>query len=425
MNKKIILADKDKSNRSFIKQIIDSYESFEVIEVDEARELLHVSVNMTPSLMIIDINISSQNYEKIIEIIRSSRPKEILPIVVISYAIDKEKIISLLKLGIEDFILKPFNQNTLLEKLKYLLEKLNGNISIVSQKAVETTVTNSDKEKYLLIDHDRNFRNQFIKLFGEKYEIIAADNGEEGFAFFEKYQPQYVFISEHLKVINERILIKKIRDIATPETKIYFLSTILKSSAMKSSLFNGVVEKSVSPTIFHKEFAKVVWGEETNLFQKTTKLIRNTILGYIGGMIKKSFNEMLKDEYTIYTPNESFKNPNEGFASVELIDDKKEMSVTLGLYGESKDILLIAERIIGEQVPFNAQAIEAIGGVISALGEQVKQFLSTNGIELELQNAKVTSKLENKLSFDWDLELFVKDSKNSHYVIGLYCSKYI
>jgi two-component system chemotaxis response regulator CheY len=424
MNKKIILADKDKSNRSYIKQIIDSYESFEVIEVDEARELLHVSVNATPSLMIIDINISSQNYEKIIEIIRSSRPKEVLPIVVISYAIDKEKIISLLRLGIEDFILKPFNQNILLEKLKYLLEKLNGSANLISQKAVEAA-DNSDKERYLLIDHDRNFRNQFIKLFGEKYEIISAENGEEGFAFFEKYHPQYVFIAEHLKVINERILIKKIRDIATPETKIYFLSTILKSSAMKSSLFNGVVEKSVSPAIFHKEFAKVVWGEETNLFQKATKLIRNTILGYLGGMIKKSFNEMLKDEYTIYTPNESFKNPNEGFASVELIDDKKEMSVTLGLYGESKDILFIAERIIGEQVPFNAKAIEAIGGVISALGEQVKQFLSTNGIELELQNAKVTSKLENKLSFDWDLEVFIKDSKNSHYVIGLYCSKYI
>ncbi|MGE5681924.1 MAG: response regulator [Bacillota bacterium] len=421
MTKRILIADKDKNNREFFKKLINSIQECEISEVDEARDFLNVALNKHPDLIIMDTNIHQQNYEKLIEIIRTSYTKEKLPIVTISYAIDREKVITLLKLGITDFILKPLNNESVAVKIKTILEKINGSsISSVTEKGDD-----SGKARFLLVDHDKPFRNQFIKLFNDKYEIYTADNGEEGLAFFEKYKPEFVFISEHLKLINERILVQKIRSISRDETKIYFLSTVLKSSAMKSSLYNGVIEKSISPSVFQKEFAKVVWGEEINLFQKVSKIVKGSLLGQMSNFVRLSLAPVFNDEINVFTPGENFKLLNEALASVELIDEKKELSVTVGIFGSSKDMLLIAEKVAKEPVSFNALAVEAIGGVVTSLAEQVNQFIGLNGVKLDVQQFKVNSRLENKLNYDWDIEAYIKDSKNSHYAVGVYCSKII
>lgn len=426
MSLKILTGDKDKTTRNVLKQIITSSYKCKITETEEVRDFITAAINQVYDLAILDLDIQPQNNEKIISVIRSVHSNEKLPIVIVTSSMDREKILALLKLGVADIILKPIYQNSASDKLKSLLKIISGN---KLDYGAEDTCESSDpsgREKFLLVEQDKTFRANFVRLFGEKYDITVAENGQDGYNLFEKLRPEYIFLSEHLKVINERALVQKIR--STPggtEAKIYFLSTVLKSTAMKSNLFNGVVEKTTAMDIFYKEFRKVVFGEETNLFQKAGKVLRTEVGHQLGGLASLEFKGLLNMEMTVISQSSEIKVANETLASVELIDEKKEISVTVGLFGASNNMLLIAEKVLGEPVPFNGKAIEAIGSVITAISGRVNHLLGQSEITLAAQPAKVSSRLENKLNFDWDIEAAVKGPSNELYKVGVYCSRYV
>lgn len=430
MSLRILIGDRDKDTRSIIKQIINSSFKCKFTEIEEVREFITAAINQDFDLAILDLDIQPQNNEKIISVIRSVHSNDKLPIVILASALDKERIIGLLRLGIADIILKPIYQNSASDKIKSLLRviaerKVNLGEEDLAGEAEGDSDT-SGKVKFLLVDQDKGFRAQFMHLFGDKYNVIAADNGQEGLQLFEKLRPEYVFVGEHLKLINERAMVQKIRSISGgSEVKVYFFSTVLKSTAMKSNLFNGVVEKTAAINTFHKEFRKVVFGEETSLFQRAGKVLRTELPPKLGAIAAGDFLRSTGMEAGIIPQSSNVKIANEVLAYVELIDQKQEVSVTIGLFGSSNDMLLIAEKITGAPLPFNSQAIEAIGGLIASISQKVNHILSQSGIVLIPQAYKVNNRLENKLSYDWDVEVGIKGSSNELYKVGAYCSKFV
>ncbi|HEX2866511.1 MAG TPA: response regulator [Ignavibacteriales bacterium] len=430
MSLRILIGDRDKDTRSIIKQIINSSLKCKFTEKEEVREFITAAINQDFDLAILDLDIQPQNNEKIISVIRSVHSNDKLPIVILASALDKEKIIGLLRLGIADIILKPIYQNSASDKLKNLLRtisarKTDSGLEDPVEEADEGSDT-SGKGKFLLVDHDKGFRAQFMHLFGDKYEVISADNGQEGLQLFEKLRPEYVFVGEHLKLINERAMVQKIRSMpGGSEVKVYFFSTVLKSTAMKSNLFNGVVEKTAAIDTFHKEFRKVVFGEETSLFQKAGKVLRTELAPHLGSIAQAEFLHLVGMESGIIPQTSNVKIANEILAYIELIDQKQEVSVTIGLFGSSNDMLLIAEKITGAPTPFNSKAIEAIGSLIESVGQKVNYILSKSGITFNPQAYKVNNRLENKLNYDWDIEAVLKGPSNEFYKVGAYCSKFV
>jgi DNA-binding response OmpR family regulator len=427
---RILIGDRDKDTRNIIKQIIDDSFKCKFTEVEEVREFITAAINQEFDLAILDLDIQPQNYEKIVSVVRSVHSNDKLPLVILASVLDKEKIIGLLKLGISDIILKPIYPNSASDKIKSLLKEISARKTAGREGAEpeedDTTQDSSGKGKFLLVDHDRTFRTQFTRLFGENYEITIAENGQDGLKLFEQLQPEYVFVGEQIKVINERALVQKIRSVpGGTQAKIYFLSTVLKSTAMKSNLFNGVVEKSPSVETFNKEFRKVVFGEEMNLFQKAGKVLRAELGPQLGKLAAGEFKQAIGMEAELIPQNSTVKIANETLATVELLDEKKEVSVTVGLFGSANDMLLIAEKVTGEPVPFNSAAIEAIGGVVASISERVNNVLGASGLKLLPQPFKVTSRLENKLNYDWDVEVGVKGPSNELYKVAAYCSKYV
>lgn len=430
MSIRILIGDRDKDTRDIIKRILSSSCKCKITEIEEVRDFITAAINQSFDMAILDLDIQPQNTDKIISVIRSVHSNDKLPLVVLASALDKEKIISLLKLGIADIILKPIYQNSASDKLKSLLKvisdkKPDSQMEEFSDEAEESQDA-SGKTKFLLVEHDKQFRSQFTRLYGDKYDITIADNGQEGLNLFEKLRPGFVFVCEQIKIINERALAQKIRAIpGGTEVKIYFFSTVLKSTAMKSNLFNGVVEKSASMETFNKEFRKVVFGEETSLFQKVGKVLRSELAPQIGPISAGEFKRAIGMEASLISQSSEVKIANEILASVELIDDKKEISVTVGLFGSSKDMLLIAEKVTGAPVPFNGQAIEAIGGVVAGISDRINHVLSQSGITLNPQSFKVNNRLENKLSYEWDIEVGLKGPQNELYKAAAYCSKFV
>lgn len=429
MSLRILIGGKDKDTRNIIKEIINGSCKCRITEIEEVREFITAAVNQEFDLAVLDLDIQPQSYDKIISVIRSVHSSEKLPLVVLASALDKEKIVGLLRLGIADIILKPIYQNSASDKLKNLLKAVSAKKSQGMDDIPDEPDESSDSSgrgRFLLVEHDKQFRSQFMRLYGDKFDITLADNGQDGLNLFEKLRPEYVFVSENIKIINERALAQKIRAIpGGAQVKIYFFSTVLKSTAMKSNLFNGVVEKSAAIETFNKEFRKVVFGEETSLFQKTGKVLRTELAPQISSIAVGEFLRAVGMEASLISQNSNVKIANEILASVELIDDKKEISVTVGLFGSSRDMLLIAEKVTGAPIPFNTQAIEAIGGLITGISERVHHILSQSNISLIPQAFKVNNRLENKLNYDWDVEAGLKGPANEMYKVAAYCSKYV
>lgn len=420
---KIIIGDKSKTDRDFLKDFLKENAQCEISEIIDTRELLTKAVNHPPDLLILDLNIEQNNGEKLIEIIRSIHSKEALPIIAIGDWISRERILNLMRLGITDLLLKPIFNAGSEEKLRKALQSVNT--SMINKMEVEEEQPGG-RPRFLLADPDKSFKDMFQRACSSRFEIFTADNGEEGLALFMKKKPDYVLIAERLKIYNERVLAQKIRETENgSNTKIFFLSTILKSSSMKSTLFNGVIEKGVSTEAFFKDFEKIVIAGGNSPSKQVFVLLRQQLQPRFGPMLKKCFQAVCSQEIEVHPKGEVSKIANEALATVELLDDKRELSVTIGIYGSARDVLKIAEVITGSPGPFNAKAAEAIGTLLTSVGFEVNQFLGSTGLNYTAQPAKVLSKLENKLNYDWDIELEIKSSGNERYSAGVYCSKYV
>ena len=83
------------------------------------KEALNIFHNNNIDLILTDWNMPEMNG---IELIKAIRKASEIPIIMITTEGGKSQVITALKAGANQCIIKPFNQNTLKEKLQYLFE---------------------------------------------------------------------------------------------------------------------------------------------------------------------------------------------------------------------------------------------------------------------------------------------------------------
>ncbi|MDP7034412.1 MAG: response regulator [Planctomycetota bacterium] len=90
--------------------------------VSNGREALDaLEVGALPSLIICDLRMPVMDGYDFIEALRSHPEYELIPVIVCSASVDREAVIKALQAGANDYIVKPFTIETVLEKVKKAL----------------------------------------------------------------------------------------------------------------------------------------------------------------------------------------------------------------------------------------------------------------------------------------------------------------
>ena len=120
--KKRILAIDDAA--IVLKRITDALEEhYDVVTVNTGSRALRYLETEKPDLILLDIRMMPKNGLETLEEIRAMEDRADIPVIMLTGVEDKKSVMEGIKLGICDYILKPFFPDELLERIQRALER--------------------------------------------------------------------------------------------------------------------------------------------------------------------------------------------------------------------------------------------------------------------------------------------------------------
>lgn len=124
MNNKILILDDEDPIRQFMKINLD-YQGYQTIEASSGEEAIRLVDEENPAVAILDIMLPGISGLEVCEKIRDKYPMTGI-IMVSAKSQDIDKILGLEK-GADDYIIKPFNPQELILRVKSLMRRVNFN----------------------------------------------------------------------------------------------------------------------------------------------------------------------------------------------------------------------------------------------------------------------------------------------------------
>lgn len=135
MNNKILILDDEDPIRQFMKINLD-YQGYQTVEAASGEEALRIFDEEKPAVAILDIMLPGISGYEVCEKIRDKSPMTGI-IMVSAKSQDIDKILGLEK-GADDYIIKPFNPQELILRVKSLMRRVNLNPSDQSDNEVKS-----------------------------------------------------------------------------------------------------------------------------------------------------------------------------------------------------------------------------------------------------------------------------------------------
>ena len=125
-DRKCILAVDDAA--TILLRITDTLDKYyNVVTVNSGARALRYLEKVKPDLILLDIRMPLRDGFEILREIRTMEDGADIPVVMLTGMEDKRYVMESIKLGIRDYILKPFDPNDLLARVRRILESGESN----------------------------------------------------------------------------------------------------------------------------------------------------------------------------------------------------------------------------------------------------------------------------------------------------------
>ena len=137
MRYKILTVDDSRTIRMIVKNAFKNYDC-ELFEAENGRDGLALAAEVSPDLIILDITMPVMTgIEMLGKMMADERLKDI-SVIMLTAEGGRDNVMSIVKMGVKDYIVKPFKGDQLVERVKMILEDLN--------KRIDAPVGNNDAE---------------------------------------------------------------------------------------------------------------------------------------------------------------------------------------------------------------------------------------------------------------------------------------
>lgn len=97
-------------------------DKYEVIPLNSGMRALQYLKREKPDLILLDIQMELKNGIETLKEIRENEECKDIPVIMLTSLRDKEMVFQSAKLGVEDYVIKPFNKQDLRERVDRVLE---------------------------------------------------------------------------------------------------------------------------------------------------------------------------------------------------------------------------------------------------------------------------------------------------------------
>ncbi len=121
--KKILIVDDDKHMRLMMAVQLKKALNVDCIEAENGKEAIAKMLVEKPDLVLLDVYMPEMNGIQVLNKIRSSsiRALKEIPVIMLTGASDKPKVMQILKMGVSGYIVKPVNSREAVEKVENVL----------------------------------------------------------------------------------------------------------------------------------------------------------------------------------------------------------------------------------------------------------------------------------------------------------------
>ncbi len=119
---KVMLVDDSRTIRNIQKNVLAQIGHTDIMEAGDGIEALKLLEKDTPDLMLVDWNMPNMDGITLIRKVRETNKKT--PIIMCTTEAQKDRVIEAIKAGVNNYVVKPFNVESLSEKIDQTMSKL-------------------------------------------------------------------------------------------------------------------------------------------------------------------------------------------------------------------------------------------------------------------------------------------------------------
>jgi PleD family two-component response regulator len=237
--KKIIYIDDVNYSLVSVKSRIG--ELYDVYTAVSAVKLFEFLDNITPDLILLDVNMPDvDGYETIKNIKKDERYSNI-PVIFLTGNSDRESVVKGLSLGAADYVIKPFNVLKLIGTIEYHLNPDKGKESIDNESS-------ANKPGVLIVDDVSSMLRAIQYALHDRYNVSALSKSEDAIDFLRNKTPDLIILDYLMPVLNGFDLIPIIREIPNhKDTPIIIITTEGTPEHVSEAILLGASDFIVKP----------------------------------------------------------------------------------------------------------------------------------------------------------------------------------
>jgi len=176
-NQLILVVDDDKEIVRLVRAYLEQA-GFSVLTAYDGASAVHILRHDQPALVVLDLMLPDQDGWDITRLVRGDPSLAATPIIMLTARVDDTDKIIGLELGADDYITKPFNPREVVARVRSVLRRSQGNVTIKQPRVLQLAD--------LLMDLDRHevmLNGQPVELTTTEFNLLKTLLENPGYAF--------------------------------------------------------------------------------------------------------------------------------------------------------------------------------------------------------------------------------------------------
>ncbi len=127
MTHRILTVDDSRTIRVIVKNAFKNY-NCELFEAENGRDGLALAAEVSPDLIILDITMPVMTGIEMLGKMMADDQLNDIPVIMLTAESGRDNVMNIVKMGVKDYIVKPFKGEQLIERVKMILEDLRTRI---------------------------------------------------------------------------------------------------------------------------------------------------------------------------------------------------------------------------------------------------------------------------------------------------------
>jgi DNA-binding response OmpR family regulator len=121
MTYKILTVDDSRTIRMIVKKAFQSF-NCELFEAENGMEGLALAAKIIPDLIVLDITMPVMTGVEMLSKLKENADLKAIPVIMLTAESGKDNVMNIVKMGVRDYIVKPFKGDQLIERARHIID---------------------------------------------------------------------------------------------------------------------------------------------------------------------------------------------------------------------------------------------------------------------------------------------------------------